>query len=89
MKQQSPNKKKGFRTWFGWGLLGVLALAAGSLYTPYPLQLARFCLSSPEPQKPVAQPPAPPAVADADKKQPQPETVVAPVVETAAPWRHL
>lgn len=87
MKQQSPNKKKGFRTWFGWGLLGVLALAAGSLYTPYPLQLARFCLSSPEPHKPVAQPPAPPAVADADKKQPQSETVVAPVVETAAPWR--
>lgn len=70
---------------FGVGLLGVMLLAAGSLYTPYPIELVKTLVGTTEPPKPEptlkSEPVAP------GKPQPAPEPVVAPVVETSAPWR--
>ena len=84
MKSNSPKRKMKLFTWFRVGLLGVLVLAAGSLYTPYPQKLVSSLRGEtplpvlpPADKTPVA--PLPPAA--------EPETVVAPVVETAAPWR--
>lgn len=70
---------------FGVGLLGVMLLAAGSLYTPYPIELVKTLVGTTEPPKPEPTPKPEPVAPG--KPQPAPEPVVAPVVETSAPWR--
>lgn len=84
MKHQSLLKKKGCLSLFGGGVLGVLILAAGSLYTPYPVELARLILGG---QKALPAEEGAPVTSSAEPVHTEPETVVAPVVETAAPWR--
>lgn len=60
-------------TWFRLGLLGVGALAAGSLYTPYPVQLVKAL------RRPV------PAPVPAPQPKPQPEKSAEPAPPAAAP----
>lgn len=81
----TPKRKKmGCLPLFGGGVLAVLVLAAGSLYTPYPAELARLLLGR---EKVVKEPSAPKPVKEEKPQQSSPEPVVVPVVETAAPWR--
>lgn len=83
----TPKRKKmGCLPLFGGGVLALLVLAAGSLYTPYPAELVRVLQGrDKEAKKPQVSAPKP---AEAEKpQQVSPEPVVAPVVETAAPWR--
>lgn len=88
---QTGRKKRKIWTWFRVGILGVMALAAGSLYTPYPLALARYVWGVGKgqnaPKKPVRVVEEKPKV----KEEPKPE--VKPVVaspaepQLAVPWR--
>lgn len=90
---RNPNRKRRLFTWFRLGLLGVLTLAAGSLYTPYPARLVAELRKTarpaapapaPKPQKdpsPVEQPqPTPPPAAPA---APGP----APAADAPQPWK--
>ena len=53
----TPKKKKqGCAALCGVGMFGILLLAAGSLYTPYPIELARLLLGKEEPKSPVVKP---------------------------------
>lgn len=87
---RNPNRKRRLFTWFRLGLLGVLALAAGSLYTPYP---ARLAAELRKPARPVPPPPAPkPEPAPVQVVQPQPETPPAapappPAADAPKPWK--
>lgn len=56
MKKDKRKGKGSFITWFKLALLGVAAVGAASLYTPYPLQLLREirgCISKPAPKSPA------------------------------------
>lgn len=83
-------KRRRLFTWFRLGLLGVLALAAGSLYTPYP---ARLVAELRKTARPAAPAPAPkPQPAPAPVEQPQPETPPAapaspPAADAPKPWK--
>lgn len=83
----TPKKRKiGCLPLFGGGLLAVLVLAAGSLYTPYPLALVRVLKGGDKVEK--APEPVSPAAPQAQKPEsPEPEPVVTPVVEPVASWK--
>lgn len=93
MEKNSSRKKKNASsvTWFKLGLLAVLGGAAGSLFTPYPAQLARVLMGTevapvppPAPQPPASPTPeveAPQPEPEAEPTPPEPVTLAAP-----EPW---
>lgn len=75
-------------TWFRLGLLGVLLLGAGALYTPYPAELVKALTEEPAPPrkkpkkkkvaKPVTPAPAVPSVQPVAPAEPEEEIEVEP-----------
>lgn len=83
MSWKKTRRKGRALTWFKLGLLAVLAMAAASLFTPYPAELVR-AFNPPPPPPPVAPKPKP-------KPKPRPEKPEAQkqaefVLEHPAPW---
>lgn len=76
-----------FFTWFRLGLLGVLLLGAGALYTPYPAELVKALTADPAPPRKkkkkkvtraVTPPPAVPSVQPVAPPEPEAEIEVEP-----------
>ncbi len=90
--QRSGRKSRGrFFTWFKLGLLAIGLLAAGSLYTPYPLKVARVLRAMVRDYGKQAQAPRPAEETPQTRPEPQPEPQPAPKPEpqpapVAVPW---
>ena len=86
----SKNNRRRFRflTWFRLAFLGVGAVAAGSLYTPYPARLVQLLRRPPEPKViiKVVEVPVEKPETEASTAAPQPAPPVAPPV-VAEPWK--
>lgn len=88
--RNSSRKAKRLFTWFRLGLLGVAALAAGSLYTPYPAQLVTAWRgTAAAPAAPVETPKAKPAKRKpaVKKETAAPAAPVALAVAEVTPWQ--
>lgn len=68
MKPRRPSKSARRMTWFKCGVLAALLLGAGSLYTPYPVQLIRVLLANHGGGKSRSETPEPPGKEEARKE---------------------
>lgn len=88
LMSKNNNRRFRFLTWFRLAFLGVGAVAAGSLYTPYPARLVQLLRRPPEPKViiKVVEVPVEKPETEASTAAPQPATPAAPPV-VAEPWK--